>query len=297
MTLPRLWFAKVQALGNDFVWVLDPVDAAAASGIGQHAPLICNRHFGVGADGMVLWDGAENGAEVWFLNADGTQAEVCGNGLRAVAAAGRDLGLFAAGRVDFRSAGVCFSVIVRAPDSPLAASLGIPRHEANPGVDRVLKAWSSEGSLVFMPNPHIVVFHSPQAPEQREKLAGELACQVVGGANVGFCTAEEGLLHLQVWERGVGWTLACGSGAAGAAAVALRMGFVSEGVVPVRQPGGMLRVWFDDSGCAWIEGIASLVFVGTVGGESWVDVGSPRDLPRTSGAQYLGFDAGFRSLH
>jgi len=220
----------------------------------------------------VLWDGAEEDTEVWFLNADGSVAEVCGNGLRAVAAAGRDLGFFSPGRVEFRSGPSRFSVIVGADDSPVAASLGIPRYHTNPGVDDVVKVWRGAGSLVFVPNPHVVVFDGPTTREDREKMAGQLVNQVTGGANIGFCSREGDALSLHVWERGVGWTIACGSGAAAAAAAACRLGLLPEGGVSVRQPGGELRVWFGDDGCAWIEGTACLVFVGYIGGATRLDI-------------------------
>ncbi|MBN1425149.1 diaminopimelate epimerase [Candidatus Fermentibacteria bacterium] len=255
-------FAKVEALGNDLIWILDPAASNSVREMSRRAPRVCDRRLGVGADGIVLWNGASHNPELWFLNADGSTAEVCGNGLRALAVGGRDLGFFMPGSICFRITDAVFPVEIAGPGFPSAVGLGIPRFRASPALDEILGAWDASGALVFMPNPHIVVFDGPEARERQEKLAAELVSAVAGGANVGFCTTRDESIELEVLERGVGWTRACGSGAAAAAAATWRAGRFASEVTRVRQPGGILRVWPDPEGRIWIEGEAGLVFLG-----------------------------------
>ncbi|MCU0610993.1 MAG: diaminopimelate epimerase [Candidatus Eisenbacteria bacterium] len=257
-----LWFAKVEALGNDLVWLLDPAEVLTVQSYSRHAPALCDRHTGIGADGLVLWDGCESDPELWFINADGSPAEVCGNGLRAIAVAGRDIGLFSQDEFAFRSGGIVFPVVVGGSGKPAAACLGLPGFPCDGAVEETLRGWGITGMLVTMPNPHIVILDGPLDRGTRESLAVRSAGLLPGGANVGFCAVQAGELDLEVWERGVGWTRACGSGAAAAAAAALRRGALARGVTVVRQPGGTLRTWLDEQDRSWIEGDASLVFVG-----------------------------------
>jgi diaminopimelate epimerase len=114
-----------------------------------------------------------------------------------------------------------------------------------------------------MPNPHVVVFaSSPLSFEEKSAMARALGDMVAGGTNVGFAVVQDSQeLVLEVFERGVGWTDACGTGAAAAWAVGERLGFV-EGKTLIRQPGGCLEVERGIEDRIWIHGSARLVFVG-----------------------------------
>ena len=104
-------FAKIEALGNDFVWFLCPVTEVPREGVSEWIPIVCDRHVGIGADGVIFWGQDEAGTTpIWFYNKDGSLAEVCGNGLRAIAIAGRELGLLKPGLVWLRSGGHEFPV-------------------------------------------------------------------------------------------------------------------------------------------------------------------------------------------
>lgn len=288
--MPRSWFAKAQALGNDFIWLLDPVDETSAPDARHYAAGLCDRHEGVGADGLILWNGQSLEPQVWFFNADGSPAETCGNGLRALAVAGRDLHVFTPGLLRFHSGNSCFPVLLGPEGSPPAAGLGVPEFAECPGLEERLGTWGGKGVVVFVPNPHIVVFgDAPVA--HRTSLAHELAACVPAGANVGFASIEEGTIMLRVWERGVGWTKACGSGAAAAFAAAQSLHVTSARTVTVRQPGGDLAVWFDEDGRPWIQGGASLVFVGFLGAPS-ADDAAWASLTRRAGTPA---DEGIRS--
>ncbi len=256
------WFAKVHALGNDFVWVLDASSAGELATWCARAPSVCARHTGIGADGVVLWNGVPHDPELWFVNADGSVAEMCGNALRAVAVGGRELGLFAPGRMHFRSGGESFPVVLGERGAPTAAGLGIPRFHPDAGSEELLSPSNGPIAHLSLPNPHVVVFGTTHEQEP-EVVARACSRRVDGGANVGFARVDGESIDLRVWERGVGWTMACGSGAAAAGVAAMRLGLITRGSCEVRQPGGTLAVWIDDEGRAWIEGDAAFVYVGS----------------------------------
>jgi diaminopimelate epimerase len=261
-----LRFAKYEGLGNDFVVVdADAPDALDAS---LTAPSViaalCERHRGVGADGVLL-TGVRGGVPFMrVLNADGSEPEMCGNGLRCVA-----LHLARTGRLAPRAEGVVFDtgagphavwlrevgeagvieVQMRAPslapsDVPVRATA--PLVEAPFELDgRVLRV-----TAVSMGNPHVVIFGA-LTDELRLALGPTLAvdARFPEGVNVGFATLTGGELRLRVYERGVGWTQACGTGACAAAVAAVETGRAARGhALTVVLPGGALVVRVGDTG-------------------------------------------------
>ena len=277
-------FAKIQALGNDFIWLLDPVDSIEADPRRPWIPFLSSDRVGIGADGVILWRPvSEISAELWFFNRDGSAAEVCGNGLRAVAEAGcalgyfhrRDLSLIMWGRsysVEFHEAECAWSVGLKG-DNPVT---DIDNRHA---IQMFLDKQGLHGILVYMPNPHVVIIEdSPISRETREEIAAELNRRIDRGVNVGFYTPhshEAG--SLSVWERGVGWTPACGSGAA--ATLLTCIAFDRAGNrLHVTQPGGPLVVERRSDGFFWITGKANLVFTGSI--VLRINDGSPPDIAR-----------------
>jgi diaminopimelate epimerase len=121
------------------------------------------------------------------------------------------------------------------------------------------------GSLVYMPNPHVIIVeHTPVSQETRETIARKLNECVSGGANVGFFTFQDrNSGFLAVWERGVGWTPACGSGAAAVLRTCIAFG-LADTRLEVNQLGGSLRVERRSDGLIWITGSAGLVYTGTI---------------------------------
>jgi diaminopimelate epimerase len=285
----ELDFAKGHGTENDFVIVQDV--KADMSGLvdGRMPPTLvrslCNRHTGIGADGLLRIvpatlhpDSSINtgralptGAPVvWFMdyyNADGTTGEMCGNGLRVFARylAAADLiegpGTFG---VDSR-AGVR-QVTVPA-DAPISVEMG---NVVVGRTDLTVRLAGSESDLeavaVDVGNPHLVVLVDDvtavgpllQAPTWSPAEA------MPDGANVEFVRqVGPGHLEMRVFERGVGETRSCGTGACAAAVV---HGGISErpGVVRVDVPGGTLRVDLDADGTAHLAGDAELTFMGKI---------------------------------
>ena len=232
MTPRRL--QKWHGAGNDFlVDVLAPGEGTWWNG--ARAAAVCERHRGVGADGLLVAEVGERVAMTLF-NADGSLAEMSGNGVRCLVGA-----VVRARALEGSQLDVDTAAGVRAVTFSLEGASGW----ASVSMGRVTLDEPLEGTLgvAHVGNPHVVVRDVPQWDDAyRERLAAELS-GAVGGANVEFVTVD-GASHvsLRVIERGVGWTLACGTGSCAVAATLARRGEVLSPVV-VANPGGELTVY------------------------------------------------------
>ena len=227
---------KYHGLGNDFLILLDADGGQRVDEVLVRA--ICDRHRGAGADGLIrVTQDPELTMELF--NADGGRAEISGNGLRCVGRAVVDNGLVGERaftvatdtgqrRVEVHEDGM---VRVEMGAALVGAPLQVPW-------DEIPLAWSN---LVSMGNPHLVLGVDDAAYPAKVHLEQIEGLQVLypGGINVGVVAAgpARNELTMRVWERGVGETLACGSGACAAVAAASRQGLVGERVT-VHQAGG-----------------------------------------------------------
>jgi diaminopimelate epimerase len=228
---------KWHGAGNDFV-VLDGRELAAAPDWPAWTRFVCDRRRGIGADGiLVLESDAELDCRMHYRNADGSEAEMCGNGGRVLAAFATARGLGREAAVRFRSRWGAHEATVR----PLAedrylVSLTLP-DIPSPRVIELDAPWGGRvrGLLVHAGVPHLVI-SLDETPVRRLEEAPLAAwgpvlrrSQELGaaGANVDLLTApQEGVLGLRTFERGVeGETLACGTGATAAAAAAIHWGW------------------------------------------------------------------------
>jgi diaminopimelate epimerase len=234
-------FEKYEGLGNDFI-VLDS-DTLPSN---EFVRGICDRHFGVGADGVLVVGHPANGdarARMTVLNADGSRPEMCGNGLRCVGlhlARLDELG--SASYAVETDAGVLRCEVQRAGDAGQVV-VDIGRAELL-GEQRFLR---DGDELVFrrirIGNPHAVLFDHRFDLKTIDEISEQLSRAVDGGVNVEFVRGSSDGFDLVVWERGVGRTLACGTGA-GASVVALAHAGRAPFDRPVRVtlPGGPLLV-------------------------------------------------------
>ncbi|MFZ1063101.1 MAG: diaminopimelate epimerase [Acidimicrobiales bacterium] len=230
---------KWHGAGNDFlVDVLEP--GAGTWWNAQRARRVCDRARGVGADGLLIAEMDEPVTMVLY-NADGTLAEMSGNGIRCLAAAVR------------RSTGADWEQLEISTDAgtrlvSLAMNGTSGYGSVAMGDVTFLETLAGTLGVVNVGNPHVVVRDDPSWDRAHcEDVATPLA-QQLGGANVEFVTVlDEGRARLRVIERGVGWTLACGTGSVAAAAVLHREGLVRPEVT-IENPGGDLMVKFDDDG-------------------------------------------------
>jgi diaminopimelate epimerase len=265
-------FLKMQGAGNDFVLV-DGLDGREANWP-ELARSMSDRHFGVGADGLLLVRPAE-AADFRMLmwNPDGSESEMCGNGIRCFAryvldgpAKGRDSLTVetGAGLLTVRTRGArgwleasMGAPVLNGPDIPVAV-------DANPVLDLPLPELGMCVSCVSMGNPHAVQFVADVAAVDLAALGPRVERHPLfpHRANFHVCQViSRSELVIRSWERGAGLTLACGTGAAAAAVAARLKGYVGD-LTCVRVPGGELEVRWNGQGAVLIAGPAEYVFRG-----------------------------------
>ncbi len=239
---------KYHGLGNDFLIALDPAVLLDADAVRQ----LCDRHRGIGADGLIVARLATEGADVAMelTNADGSPAETSGNGLRCFALALVDSGTVKpeARTVSIETDGGVVTADILSRTSEHCAEIRVSMGLATVGPSvrpAPLLGSSYEARDVDVGNPHLVLLGSSVGCTDGLDIAEigrELEPARPGGQNVEVVAPDgTGGLDLLVFERGVGLTEACGSGSIAAAAAARASGLVGDRV-PVRNPGGVVVV-------------------------------------------------------
>ncbi|NUP99635.1 MAG: diaminopimelate epimerase [Armatimonadetes bacterium] len=271
-------FVKMHGLGNDFVMV----DARGLAGQdwSSLARRCCDRRFGIGADGLVLvLESATHDWRMRIINADGTEPEMCGNAIRCLARYLHDQGLES--RRSFTVETLAGEITPRlVADGQVAVDMGEPRLRpeqipfiADPGSERVVDALLQvdddpmKVTCVSMGNPHCVVFVEDLEPialewwgpmiERHERFPQR--------TNVEFAKVHNrGEVTMRVWERGVGRTLACGTGAC-ATAVAAVLNNLTDRQVILHLEGGDLHIeWREGDNHVIMTGPAATVFRGDI---------------------------------
>lgn len=274
-------FTKLHGLGNDFL-VARPGEGPAPAEAGELARRICNRHTGVGADGLILLEPdpgppARSGFRVF--NADGSEAEISGNGLRCAAAYLAWSGMLASPRVLFRTAagerpgevlssdGLVYTVRMGL-GAPRLASRDIPfddgrAHERLVEYPLSIVRRTFTVTCLSMGNPHCSLF--VEAFPSRGEWMGigaeiETHPFFPNRTNVEFVRVlSRSEIEVLFWERGVGETLASGTGSAAAAVSAMIKGLVDRAVT-VRTAIGSLKVEWPEGGDVLQTGPAEIVF-------------------------------------
>ncbi len=247
--MTTLALRKYHGLGNDFLVALDPavtLDAAVAR-------RVCDRRRGIGADGLVV--ATTEPLTFRLFNADGSEAEMSGNGMRCLAHAALDAGVVAEGvpAAVATPAGPRRFVIERC--GPISAWTDVEMGVAAVDGD-AQRCNVGHGELaVLVGNPHLVVAGPDPAGVDVATLGARLEVAVPGGQNVEFVALGPGPdeLTMRVWERGVGETEACGTGSVAAAVAFHHWGRVGPAVT-VHQPGGPVAVRLDPDGATHLAG-------------------------------------------
>lgn len=287
-----LEFSKYQGLGNDFLLI-------DARGCGDTEALLgltpdwvvhlCDRRFGVGGDGVILALPPNQGGELRMriFNADGSEPEMCGNGIRCLARFLADRDGDRAGRtwqVDTLAGRIVPALL---PDGTIRVDMGAPflHPEQVPTTLAVGPQGLPQGDLVIdgeafavaaagMGNPHVVVPVDAVEELDLERFGAEFEVHPAFPArtNVHFVQVLSPThLQMRVWERGAGPTLACGTGAC-ATLVACHLLGLSERRARLDLPGGPLQIdWDESTGKVFMEGPAEHVFDGRLA--------TPRALP------------------
>ncbi len=247
-------FAKYQALGNDYL-IIEGVSATALAP--STISRICDRHFGLGSDGILVEAPPEPGAAfaLRILNPDGSEAEKSGNGLRIFARYLWDAGRVGpapftvatqGGRVECQVRAGGREVFVRMGaatfDSAMIPVAGLRREVVGEKLD--IDGGAVRFTAVSMGNPHCVVHVDETSPELALRLGPRLETHPLfpNRTNVQFVEVlDRNRIRIEIWERGAGYTLASGSSACAAAAASVRLG-LCDGDVTVIMPGGSLRI-------------------------------------------------------
>lgn len=258
-------FAKYHALGNDYI-VIDPHCLEIAP-TPETILLLCNRHFGIGADGVLFGPvGLVSEAEpvqLRIFNPDGSECEKSGNGLR----------IFALYLTEHYLAGDRFVIHTLAGDSPVCVrdiGSGIVQVDmGRPRFDTVAEPFEVNGralnlTSVDMGNPHAVIPMTRISPELAHELGPVIGrnARFPNGSNVQLMRVlDRHAIEIEIWERGAGYTLASGSSSCAAAAAAHTLGLV-DNTVEVRMPGGTIQIEIGSGGEITMTGTAQPVVSG-----------------------------------
>lgn len=259
-----LQFEKWEGLGNDFLVVVLPEGAAPSA---EEARLVCDRHFGVGGDGVLYVD--ETTPRMIVLNADGSRPEMCGNGLRCVAAFLADKrGEGRAELVIATDAGEKRCLVERRGDGLFDVTVDMGHATLGPALDVDVAGDVFTFSTVDVGNPHAITFE-PHEDADVDRIGPAAERAPKAGTNVEFCRVVAGAarprIEVTVWERGVGRTLACGTGACAVAAAACESGRAPFGEpIDVVLPGGPLEITVDAGRGLRMKGPARRVFRGVL---------------------------------
>ena len=285
-----LSFSKYQGLGNDFL-MLDGRDAPSTDFCfelgAEQIKLLCDRRFGVGGDGVILALPPNAGGELRMriFNADGTEPEMCGNGIRCLARFLADSDGDEPGRrwqIDTLAGRIVPELL---SDGTIRVDMGAPflepaaiptTLEIGPaGIPQGLIEAAGESFLVAaagMGNPHMVipVADVEQVDLERFGAALELHPSFPAKTNVHFVQAlSPSHLVMRVWERGAGPTLACGTGACATLVVCHRLG-IADRLARLDLPGGALEIhWDEASDHLFMSGPAEAVFDGVLSPLLW----------------------------
>ncbi len=277
----KIRFTKMQALGNDFV-VIDAINQPVSLSEAQIRRL-ADRHFGVGCDQVLLVEPPPDETVDFryrIFNADGSEVSQCGNGARCFARFVRAKGLTDHGLIRVVTASGRMTLII-ADAARVRVEMGVPKfapakiplavEKENLRYHVEIEGKSVVFGAVSLGNPHAVIEVPEVATAQVATVGKALSLHPLfpERANVGFMEVVD--LHrirLRVFERGVGETLACGSGACAAAIIGIERGELLSPVT-VQLPGGELQVEWEGRGSpVYLMGPAEFVFEGEI---EWID--------------------------
>lgn len=274
-------FTKMEGLGNDFI-MLNGLKENIPQNLADFSKKYCDRHFGIGADGViVIWQSDIADIKMQIINSDGSEAEMCGNGIRCFAKYLYDKKIITKKKMTVETlAGIIIPEIITDENDQVIAvevDMGEPilKGEMIPTifaqelvVNQPVKIENREFFItaVSMGNPHCVVFTDDLSDENLHKWGPllERSEYFPKKTNVEFVKVlNEHEAQMRVWERGAAVTLACGTGAcATLTAGILNKKFAKE--ITLHLDGGDLRLSMHDNGHVFMRGAATTVFEGWI---------------------------------
>lgn len=278
----KIRFTKMHGCGNDYIYINGAECGIPAQDKPELVQRLSDRHFGIGGDGVIFINPSDEADfEMEMYNADGSRAEMCGNGIRCVAKYVYDKGLTDRTQISIVSAGKIKYLTLTVENgkvSMVRVDMGRPELTASliPVVSEHDQAVDEEITVdrnvyrmtcVSMGNPHAVVFTDDVANldltkigphfEQHERFPKRINTEFVR-------VIDRHTVEMRVWERGTGETLACGTGCC-ATAVACVLNGKTEADVTVKVLGGEIRIqWDREADTVFMTGPASTVFEGEI---------------------------------
>ncbi|MFO0951791.1 MAG: diaminopimelate epimerase [Isosphaeraceae bacterium] len=272
-------FTKMHGIGNDYVYV-NTFDQKPPADPAKLAVAVSDRHFGVGSDGLILIGPSEVAdARMRMFNADGSESEMCGNGVRCVAKYIHDHGIATKPRVKVETGRGVLTLEIEAVDGKAArvrVDMGAPILQAsdiptklpgNPPVNVPVEVGGKTLAVtaVSMGNPHAVAYVDDAAAFPLETLGPLLEHHPSFPRRVNVHVVQvigPGEVIMRTWERGSGITLACGTGACAVCVAGVLTGRSGRTIL-AHLPGGDLTLeWPADDGSVYMTGPASEVFQG-----------------------------------
>jgi len=273
-------FTKMQGCGNDYIYV-NCFELPLPKDPAELARKMSDRHFGIGGDGLILICPSNNGADAWMrmFNADGSESEMCGNGLRCVAKYVHDHGIRKAEQLRIQTGRGILTVdleikagkVERATvnmGKPILEGAMIPtKLIGNPPVEVPLSIAGQElhVTAVSMGNPHCVTFVEKATDDLVLGVGPKIenSPQFPARTNVEFIEVISPTeVRQRTWERGSGETLACGTGASAVCVAGVLTGRTKRKIINHLRGGDLELEWRESDGCVYKTGPAVEVFSG-----------------------------------
>jgi diaminopimelate epimerase len=274
----KIEFSKMQALGNDYIYVDRLKRKLTGINLSDLAKKICDRHWGVGADGLILVaPGRKHRFRMIFYNPDGSEAEMCGNGIRCFARFLYEKGLSQSRlqKIETKAGVIRTEIIETGEDFLIRADIGKPILKRNKisvkGRGKFcinerlkLKGRSVRITSISLGNPHTVIFVKQFSPQWRK--IGEMVENHPAfprRTNVEFAKIiSPEKIRMKIWERGAGETLASGTGASAATVAGVLAGKLNRQVTAIFDKGELFIEWNERDEHLYMTGPASFVFSG-----------------------------------
>lgn len=262
--MEKMHFTKMQGLGNDYLYVYGEVPGQ----VEELCRRLSDRHFGAGSDGMIFISPSDKADfRMRIFNADGSEARMCGNGIRCVGKYVYEKGYTQKTELNIETlSGIRRLSLILREDRVEAVEVDMGQTRADEPLLVRLDGSELQGVPVSVGNPHIVFFVPDigQVPLEVWGPQVEKHRMFPGRINAEFVQVLSGRkLRMRAWERGSGITMACGTGACAAAAAAVKAGYCAAGQpVKVELDGGELGISVDGQGNARMTGPAEFVYEG-----------------------------------
>jgi len=272
----NIQFTKMNGLGNDFI-ILDGIHNELPEDLSDFARKVCNRHFGIGADGVLLVLPSDIfDIRMRIINSDGTYAQMCGNGIRCFAAYVYQMGFVSSPEMKVETdAGMIRPKLVFNGDvvEKVEVDMGVPRVEASDipvncaetkmiGYPYMTEQGEIELTCVSMGNPHAVTFWKKLEDAPFDNLGPKLECDGLfpEKTNVEFVEIlSDSEIRVRVFERGCGETMACGTGACASTVAAVLNGYTGRDLTVHLSGGDLFINWNEENNHVIMTGPVAFV--------------------------------------